>query len=103
VAVAAEGETSAAEGSDESAEAAPAPSLPAAIGTTVELNSTTTFTAATRIEASQLLSSVESFFRQVEPSSPIPTLLIRARSYFGKDFSSILNEMMPPEPVASSE
>jgi hypothetical protein len=29
--------------------------------------------------------------------------LIRARGYFGKDFSAILNEMMPPEPVAGSE
>lgn len=62
-----------------------------------------TFVAETRLEASYLLSAVETFFRQVEPSSPIPTLLVRARSYFGKDFSAILNEMMPPEPGYGSE
>lgn len=100
-----EGETSSddAGSSEDTIEDAATPSLSAPVGTTVELKSTTAFTAATRTEASQLLSSVESFFRQVEPSSPIPTLLIRARSYFGKDFSAILNEMMPPDPVASTE
>lgn len=39
--------------------------------------------------------AVESYFRAVEKSSPIPMLLSRARSYIGKDFESILKELVP--------
>lgn len=75
--------------------ATPAALLPA--GPTLD------FAVATRPEAAHLLNAVESFFRQVEPSSPIPTLLVRARGYFGKDFSAILNEIMPPDQASGSE
>jgi len=55
------------------------------------------FSAASRAEATQILSSVESFFRAAEPSSPIPMLLQKARGYLNRDFSSILSDLIPTE------
>ena len=52
-----------------------------------------------RAEATQLLGSVESFFRSAEPSSPIPMLLQKARGYMNRDFSSILSDLIPNEPT----
>jgi type VI secretion system protein ImpA len=86
------------EGGDE-AEASP-PAASTAVAAPVGAGS---FAVASRIDAAHLLTSVETFFRVAEPSSPIPTLLVRARGYFGKDFSAILNELMPPEPSSGSE
>jgi type VI secretion system protein ImpA len=57
--------------------------------------SPTTFTAPSRSDASQLLSAVESYFRSAEPSSPVPILLGKARNLMSKDFSAILNEIIP--------
>jgi type VI secretion system protein ImpA len=51
------------------------------------------YTAATRAEASQLMRKVEQFYRQTEPSSPIPLLIERARYFVAKDFAELLKEM----------
>lgn len=55
------------------------------------------YRATTRSEASDLLVATEAFFRSAEPSSPIPILLGKARNYLNRDFSSILNEIIPRE------
>ncbi len=46
------------------------------------------------VAASQIL-AVETYFRAREKSSPIPMLLARARSYIGKDFETLLRELVP--------
>ncbi|AUC56125.1 hypothetical protein CDO87_22785 (plasmid) [Sagittula sp. P11] len=48
-------------------------------------------------EAAVAIRSVEDYFRRVERSSPIPTLLSRARSYLDRDFQSIIDELIPRE------
>ncbi|PJI84248.1 type VI secretion system protein ImpA [Yoonia maricola] len=50
----------------------------------------------TAAEAVAEMMAVESYFRAVEKSSPIPTLLARARSFVGKDFEALLKELVPP-------
>ena len=50
----------------------------------------------TAAEAVAEIMAVETYFRAVEKSSPIPTLLSRARSYVGKDFETLLKEFVPP-------
>ena len=50
---------------------------------------------ASREDAGRLLSAVEQFFRTNEPSSPVPVLLARARTFINKDFNAILAELMP--------
>lgn len=57
----------------------------------------TTFRAATRAQAADLIQATETFFRAAEPSSPIPLLLSKARTYISKDFASILSELIPRE------
>jgi type VI secretion system protein ImpA len=68
---------------------APAPAAPPPSGK---------FVATSRAQAADLISSTESFFRTVEPSSPLPTLLSKARGYLNRDFASILSELMPRAP-----
>jgi type VI secretion system protein ImpA len=51
------------------------------------------FTVKTRAEASDLMKSVENFYRKFEPSSPIPLLIDRARRFVSKDFATLLAEM----------
>ena len=51
------------------------------------------YKARTRSEAVGLITAVESFFRQVEPSSPVPVLLFKAKNYMNRDFSAILTEL----------
>jgi len=68
--------------------AAPEPEVPA--GPVV-------FRAPTRAAAADILQATEAFYRVVEPSSPIPVLLARARSYLNRDFASILGEIIPKE------
>jgi type VI secretion system protein ImpA len=46
-------------------------------------------------EAVVAIRSVEDYFRKFEKSSPIPTLLARARSYIDRDFQSIIEELIP--------
>jgi type VI secretion system protein ImpA len=52
--------------------------------------------AATRDEAVSLIEAAERYILQFEPSSPVPLLLGRARSYVNRDFSSLLDELAPP-------
>ncbi len=54
-----------------------------------------------RNHAADLLQAVEGFFRQVEPSSSVPILLSKARSYLNRDFASILSELIPRLPDAN--
>ena len=54
---------------------------------------TRTYVAATRSESSALMAQVERFYRQTEPSSPIPLLVERARNYVAKGFAELLKEM----------
>ena len=44
------------------------------------------------------LRGVETYFRTNEPTSPIPILLVRARSYLDKDFEAIVSELIPALP-----
>jgi type VI secretion system protein ImpA len=56
------------------------------------------FTARTRGQAAELMQHTELFYRAAEPSSAIPLLLSKARSYVSKDFASILSELIPRDP-----
>ncbi|WP_293865817.1 type VI secretion system ImpA family N-terminal domain-containing protein [uncultured Alsobacter sp.] len=83
-------ETPSQEGGEEAAEpaampvhAAPVPVAPLA------------FVAVSRQDALALLADVEAFYRQAEPSSPIPVLLGRVRDLTNKDFLSILKDIIP--------
>ncbi|WEX10876.1 type VI secretion system ImpA family N-terminal domain-containing protein [Chelativorans sp. AA-79] len=55
------------------------------------------YSAVTRQEADILIQGVEAFFRRTEPSSPIPMLLAKARTFMNRDFAGILAEMMKSE------
>ena len=48
-----------------------------------------------RLEASTAMEAVEKFYQRSEPSSPIPLLLNRARTYAGKDFATLMKEIGP--------
>ncbi|MCE7029264.1 ImpA family type VI secretion system protein [Jiella avicenniae] len=60
------------------------------------------FEAPNREAAVVLIASVEAHFRLVEPSSPVPVLLARARALIGRDFLALLPELFPTlRPVES--
>jgi len=48
-----------------------------------------------REQAASVMSAVESFFRTTEPSSPIPTLLFKSKTYLSRDFTALLTELFP--------
>lgn len=48
-----------------------------------------------RGQANDLMAQVAQFYRAMEPSSPLPLLLDRARGLAGRDFLTILEEMLP--------
>ena len=48
-----------------------------------------------RQDALRALDSISLFFRQTEPSSPIPLFLERAKRLIGKDFLEILADVAP--------
>jgi type VI secretion system protein ImpA len=56
------------------------------------------FSAGSRLEAVDLIAAAERYFLEFEPSSPVPLLLARARTYVNRDFFSLLNEFAPPPP-----
>jgi type VI secretion system protein ImpA len=58
---------------------------------------------ATRLEAIGLLEDVGAYYRQMEPSSPIPLLTDRARSFVERDFTNILKDLLPDEVVAPAK
>ncbi len=51
------------------------------------------YTVATRAEATALMRQVEMFYNNIEPSSPIPMLIERARNLVAKDFNALLTEI----------
>ena len=53
------------------------------------------FHCETRDKAASLMSAVEAFFKQAEPSSPIPVLLFKAKTYLNRDFAAIIAEILP--------
>lgn len=55
------------------------------------------YKAGTRQEAESLIQGVEAFFRRTEPSSPVPMLLARAKTFMNRDFSAILADMIKSE------
>ena len=55
----------------------------------------TDFRVADRVSATQSISAVESFYRESEPSSPVPLLLQKARGYMNRDFAAIVSDLMP--------
>jgi type VI secretion system protein ImpA len=61
------------------------------------------FSADSRPEAVDLIAAAERYFLEFEPSSPVPLLLARARSYVNRDFFSLLNEFAPPLPPQEAD
>jgi type VI secretion system protein ImpA len=57
--------------------------------------------AATRAAALALVDAVASHMRRVEPSSPLPYLLDRARALASRDFLSLLHEVLPEDDLDS--
>lgn len=53
------------------------------------------FSVTTRGQALGLLEQVGAFFRNVEPSSPVPFLIDRARELSQRDFLSLLRDVLP--------
>lgn len=51
------------------------------------------YTVATRAEATALMRQVEIFYNNIEPSSPIPMLIEKARNFVAKDFNALLTEI----------
>lgn len=52
------------------------------------------FEVHTRDDAIKVFVKLEGFFKTVEPSSPIPILLQKARTYLNKDFASIIGDLI---------
>ena len=50
---------------------------------------------ASRGDVLDIIHRVEDFLIEAEPSSPVPLLLAQARTYIGKDFTSIFAEISP--------
>lgn len=55
------------------------------------------FSAPHRSDAITLLDAVELYYKRMEPSSPIPMLLSRAKQYVTKDFSTLVKELIGEE------
>ncbi|MGJ4860001.1 ImpA family type VI secretion system protein [Labrys sp. KB_33_2] len=51
------------------------------------------YTVATRGEATALMRQIEIFYNNIEPSSPIPMLIEKARTLVAKDFNALLMEI----------
>jgi type VI secretion system protein ImpA len=51
--------------------------------------------AKTRADAIRLLDQIGTYYRVAEPSSPVPFLTDRARSFAERDFLSLLKELLP--------
>ncbi len=51
------------------------------------------FVIENREQASATISNVETFYRQTEPSSPVPILLFKAKTYQSREFSAIINDL----------
>lgn len=53
------------------------------------------FLVSSRVDALEVISQVETFYRIAEPSSPIPHLLVRVRELANRDFLSVLRDLLP--------
>jgi type VI secretion system protein ImpA len=53
------------------------------------------YSVTNRGQALALLEQVSAFFRNVEPSSPVPFLADRARELAQRDFLSLLVDVLP--------
>lgn len=53
--------------------------------------------AKTRGDATRLLEQIGAYYRMAEPSSPVPFLTERARSFAERDFLSLLKELLPSD------
>lgn len=81
---------------EQAAQAAAAPDKPPAVTQASAQPERPAFYRVTNAgEAAAQVHAVENFFRTVEKSSPIPILLNRARSYIGKDFETLMKEIVP--------
>jgi type VI secretion system protein ImpA len=78
------GKLSSLSGSTPAPEATPAGSSPAPL-----------FQVNSRSQAVALLEQVQRFFRQSEPSSPVPMLCDRARAFAERDFMAVLRDVLP--------
>jgi type VI secretion system protein ImpA len=61
----------------------------------------TRFHITKRAEALSLLDAVQRYFRQSEPSSPVPMLCERGRALAEKDFMSVLENVLPKSALKS--
>lgn len=61
------------------------------------------FLVTTRENALQLLAKVGAFYHASEPSSPVPYLIERARTFAGRDFLGLLREMLPRDTLRTIE
>jgi type VI secretion system protein ImpA len=59
-----------------------------------EASDESAFPAETRQAATALIQAVSAFYRQCEPSSPIPMLLNRAERFLSQNFQAILSDLM---------
>jgi type VI secretion system protein ImpA len=59
------------------------------------------YRARTRREAAALMEQVAAYYRAVEPSSPIPDLVDRARGLANRDFLSLLKDFLPGSALKS--
>lgn len=92
-----EGEEDADEVADQPAESAePAPARPA------PASGPGAVTAATRAEAVARMKAVAVFYRQVEPSNPIPLLMDKACALAQHDFMSLLSDILPEVGIRQS-
>ncbi|HEY1942573.1 MAG TPA: type VI secretion system ImpA family N-terminal domain-containing protein [Roseiarcus sp.] len=57
--------------------------------------------ASSRAEALALIDAVAAHMRRVEPSSPAPYLIDRAKTLASRDFLSLLQEVLPEDDLAS--
>lgn len=55
------------------------------------------YVALTRQEALNLLEAAAGYLRQTEPSSPIPMIIDHARTLAGRDFMTILRDLLPAQ------
>ncbi len=57
--------------------------------------------AASRAAALAIIDAVATHFRRVEPSSPVPYLLERARALATREFLSLLQDLLPEDDISS--
>jgi type VI secretion system protein ImpA len=56
-----------------------------------------------RPEALALLDQVRAYYRATEPTSPVPLLIERARTFAEQDFMSLLKDVLPEGGLKSTE